>query len=156
VANALQLLSLVISEPGPLEEAFGVAITAYLGSSAPAELLSLGADTARLTAGQPFEMAISAPLAGLARAMRRRWSSLARGSSFSALVLPSGKFGASGNPDRQTLVATEPNKGYGDEGERTGSEGSRVCPSSRTRMSSLGYSSVCSGRFGSGTAPDIE
>lgn len=71
VANALQLLSLVISEPGLLEEAFGVAITAYLESSAPAELLSLGADTARLTAGQPFEMEISVPLAGLARAMRR-------------------------------------------------------------------------------------
>jgi hypothetical protein len=71
MANALQLLSLVISESGPLEEAFGVAITAYLGSSAPSELLSLGADTARLTAGQPFDMAISAPLAGLARAMRR-------------------------------------------------------------------------------------
>jgi len=34
--------------------------------------------------------------------------------------------------------------------------GSRVCPSSRTRMSSLGLSSVCSGRFGSGTTPDIE
>jgi hypothetical protein len=71
VANALQLLSLVISEPAPLEEAFGVAITAYLGSSGPAELLRLGTDTARLTAGQPSEPAISAPLAGLARAMRR-------------------------------------------------------------------------------------